>query len=369
MDFQLHIIHSQECLILLYQCIFRLHQNPHQIFFLQILHGGNHRKTAYQLRNDTELQQIVGLDLCQNIAQIPLLFALHRGVKANGRLVCPGLNDLIQTVKGTAADEEDIAGVHGNGLLLGVLSAALRGHIGNRTLQNLQERLLHTFAGNIPGDGSVFALSGNLIHLINVNDSPLSQLHIKVSRLQQTNQDILHVVAHIACFRQGCGISDSKGNIENLGQRLGKQGLAGAGGADEQNIALLQLHLRLRCQIDTLVMVIYGYGKGDFGFVLTDNIIVHIRLHFHRRRQVVRRLRITVIIPQQITACLHTVAADIYTGTGNQTGLVFPLAAEGTSQLLCFCFCHRIMLRLSLLLSGAPKPGPQDQMPEPPGKS
>ena len=86
-------------------------------------------------------------------------------------------------------------GVHLNKLLVGVLASALRRNIGNRTLQYLQQCLLYTLAGHIPSDGCVFALACDFVDLIHIDDTPLRQLYVKVCRLKQTQEDILHIVA------------------------------------------------------------------------------------------------------------------------------------------------------------------------------
>ena len=52
------------------------------------------------------------------------------------------------------------------------------------------------------------------------------------------------------------------------GQRLGEEGLAGAGGADEQDIALGQLDIILAGLVlvaQALVVVVHGHGQGTLG--------------------------------------------------------------------------------------------------------
>ena len=49
--------------------------------------------------------QIVRLHLSEQLAQVPLLPALHRRIEADGTPVRPGLDDLIQTVESAAADK------------------------------------------------------------------------------------------------------------------------------------------------------------------------------------------------------------------------------------------------------------------------
>ena len=65
--------------------------------------------------------------------------------KAQSRLVGAAQDILIQTVEGTAADEQDVGGVDLDELLLRMLAAALRENIAHSTLQDLQQGLLHAF--------------------------------------------------------------------------------------------------------------------------------------------------------------------------------------------------------------------------------
>ena len=112
-----------------------------------------------------------------------------------------------------------------NEFLLGVLAAALRRDVGDRALQNLQQRLLHALAGYVACDGGVFALAGNLVDLVDIDDAALGLLDIVVGGLNQTQQDVFHVLAHIARLGQGGGVRNGKGYVQHFGQRLGQIGL------------------------------------------------------------------------------------------------------------------------------------------------
>ena len=96
---------------------------------------------------------------------------------------------------------------------MGVLPAALGRHVGDGPLHDLQQRLLHALAGDVPGDGGVLALPGDLVDLIHIDDAVLRQLHVVVRRLEQTEEDVLHIVAHIAGLREGGGVGNSKGHL------------------------------------------------------------------------------------------------------------------------------------------------------------
>ena len=161
---------------------------------------------------------------------------------------------------------------------MGVLPAALGGDIGHRALQDFQQGLLHALAGDIPGDGGIFTLSGDFIHLVDVNNPPLRLLDVIVCSLHQAQQDVLHVIPHIAGFGQGGGVRDGKGNLQNLGQGLGQQRLSAAGGAQQEDVALLQLHIVPAAKVNALIMIVNRHGQGHFGGLLPDDIFIQIGL-------------------------------------------------------------------------------------------
>src|SRR3989339_109870 len=93
-------------------------------------------------------------------------------------------NNFIQSDKSTAADKEDICSIYFNELLLGMFSSALRWNIGNRPFQYFKQPLLDAFTRNISGNRRILGFSGNLIYLINVDNTPLSFFYIIVGILK-----------------------------------------------------------------------------------------------------------------------------------------------------------------------------------------
>ena len=181
------------------------------------------RQTANQLRNDAEFQQIVGLDLLVDRGGIPLLPALDLGAKTDALLIQTLLDDLLDPVERTAADEENVLGIDLDELLMGMLAPSLGRNIGYRSLQDLEQRLLHSLARHIPGDGGVFALTGDLVDLIHIDDAALGQLDVKIGRLHQAQEDVLDIVAHIAGLCEGGRVRDGERHLQDAGQGLGKR--------------------------------------------------------------------------------------------------------------------------------------------------
>ena len=82
-------------------------------------------------------------------------------------------NHLLQTDKRPAADKQDVRGIDRRELLVRMLAAALRRNIRDRAFQNLQQRLLHTFARNIARDGWILVLAADLVDFVDVDDAGL----------------------------------------------------------------------------------------------------------------------------------------------------------------------------------------------------
>jgi hypothetical protein len=64
-------------------------------------------------------------------------------------------DDLFEPDERAAADEEDLAGVELDVLLLGVLAAALRGDVGDGALEDLEQGALDALARDVAGDRDV----------------------------------------------------------------------------------------------------------------------------------------------------------------------------------------------------------------------
>ena len=238
-------------------------------------------------------------------------------------------------------------GVDLDELLVRVLPAALGRHVGHRTLHDLEQRLLHTLAGDVPRDGGIFALAGDLVDLVDIDDTALGQRHVIVRRLQQTQQDIFHIVADIAGLGQRGGIRNGKRDLQNARQRLGKERLARAGGTQHEDIALLQLDVVPAAKVDALIVVVYGHGQGDLRRLLPDDILIQHVVDLARRGQRVRRLGIVldvriVSVVQDLHAEIHALIADAHAAGALDHAVHFPLllAAERAAQRLFVFFTH-----------------------------
>jgi len=239
--------------------------------------------------------------------------------------------------------------VHLDELLVGMLPASLGRHVGNGPLHDLQQSLLDTLAGYVPGDGGVLALPGDLVDLISIDDAVLRPLHVEVRGLEQPQQDVLHIVAHIAGLRQGGGVRNGEGHLQNPGQCLGEQRLAGTGGPQQQDVALLQLHILVPAEVDPFVVVVHRHGQGHLGLVLADDVLVQHVLDLAGRGQLIRQVLqcagrgVLKPIVQNAHAQLDVLITDEQTGSlDHPVDLALMLAAEGAPQALLALVTHGI---------------------------
>src|SRR6266852_8665835 len=244
------------------------------------------------------------------------------------------LDDALQAVEGAAADEQDVGGVDLEELLVGVLAAALRRDVGDGALQDLEQRLLHPFSRDVTGDGRVVRLARDLVDLVDVDDPALGAADVEVRGLDEPEQDILDVLAHVAGFRQAGGVGDREGDVEDLPQRLHQVGLAAAGGADQHDIRLLQFDVadQLR-RLDSLVVVVDGDREHALGVVLTDHVLVEcgadrLRVGDEAELRLLRGAGLAFFL-EHFMAEVYALVADVDPGPRDQLAdLVLALSAE-----------------------------------------
>src|SRR5262249_21967702 len=203
-----------------------------------------------------ELDQVVAGHLAEQLAQLLLAVAAD-AAEAEGPLADPLRDDVVQPDEGAAADEEDVAGVDLDVLLLGVLAAALGRDVAHGALEHLEQGLLDALAGDVAGDRDVLLGLGDLVHLVDVDDAALRRLDVEVGGVQQLEQQVLDILADVAGLGQGGGVADGEGDVEDARQGLRQQRLAAAGRADEQDVALVDLDVAaaLVGQAEALVVV------------------------------------------------------------------------------------------------------------------
>ena len=219
-----------------------------------------------------------------------------------------------------------------------MLSSALGRHAGLGTFQDLQQCLLHTFTGDVAGDGDVLGFFRDLVDLVDVDDAVLRALDVIVRGLDQLQEDVLHVLADIARFRQRCGVRDGEGNVQKPRQRLGEIGLSGSGGAQQHDVGLLDLHVPVPLRGDALVMVVDRDGERFLRRVLSDHVFVKEFLDLLRFQEIdpgqFLLSLLSELLIQDIGAKIHALVADIDIARSRKKlpHLVLRLSAEGAAD-------------------------------------
>src|SRR5208337_981352 len=119
----------------------------------EIAEYADYRHATDELGNKSKLDEVLRFHLRQQfgIALVALgecrLFRFV-GPESHGALAQPSTDDALQAHERPAANEEDVGGVHRSELLVGMLTSSLRRNVRHSAFQDLQQRLLHTFAGN-----------------------------------------------------------------------------------------------------------------------------------------------------------------------------------------------------------------------------
>ena len=218
---------------------------------------------------------------------------------------------------------------------MGVLTTARGRHGGDRALDDLQEGLLDALTRHVAGDRGILSLTADLVDLVDVDDALLGLLDIAVGLLDETQEDILHVLAHVAGLSQSGRIHDRERHVKEAGQAARQVGLARARGAQQQDVGLGAQHVLSIAGIaraHALVVVVHGHRQGALGTVLTDHPRVQEFVDFARLRQRCRRrgrLLRTQFLFDDLVAQLNALVADIRAGaTDELTHLLLALPAE-----------------------------------------
>src|SRR5690606_23477717 len=259
-EHQLHAVHLEHAGVLADQGVLRLGENPDQGVLVQVLDRGDDRQTPDELGDQAELDEILGEDLAQQLDGTLLLPGPDLGAEADAPLADPVGDDVLEPGEGAGADEEDVRGVELDELLVGVLAPTLGRYRRHRALEDLEEGLLDALARHVAGDGGVLRLAADLVDLVDVDDALLGPLDVVVGGLQELEEDVLDVFAHVPGFGEGRGVGDGEWEVELAGQGLGEEGLAAAGGADQQDVRLLELDVVPAglTRPDPLVVVVDG---------------------------------------------------------------------------------------------------------------
>ena len=300
---KLNVLELEHLAVLAHHGVLGLGQDRHQVVLVERLRLGYDRRTSHKLGNHAKGIEVLRKHLTKQVVLVDRGGAGDLGVKAHALVAHAVGDDLVQTHKGTAADKQDVGRVDLQQLLLGMLAAAGGRNACHRALKNLKQRLLNALARNVAGDGEVLGLAGDLVDLVHVDNTNLRALNIAIGGIDELEQDVLYVLAHVTGLGERGGVGDGKRHLEDARKRLGEQGLTGTGGTEQQNVGLGKLHLvhiivELRVQAvvkgrkrsaaldDAAIVVVHGNRHGALGVLLAHDIGRKLVINLVRRRHV-----------------------------------------------------------------------------------
>jgi len=192
-------------------------------------------------------------------------------------------------------------------------------------------------------DRRVVGLARDLVDLVDVDDPGLGLFDVEVGRLNQLEQDVLDVLAHITGLGQRGRIGDGEGHIENAGERLRQQRLSATGRAEQQDVRFLQLDVGfLDDHLHALVVVVYRYSQRSLRFLLAYDVVVENAVDLFGLGQVLQIERgwNGELFVDDLVAEIYALVADVDTRACDEfLDLPLGLAAEATEELLVSVAC------------------------------
>ena len=346
---ELDFVHLEHSSVLTGQGVLRLGQDPNQSIHVEILHGRHHRETPDELGDQAVLHQVLRHDLVEQVGWPPIGLAADLGAEADSTTPHAVGDDVLEATESSGTDEEDVGGVELNEFLMGVLAPTLRRDRSHCALQDLEESLLYPFSRNVPRDGRVLGLAGDLVDLVDVDDPLLSPVDVVVGGLEQLEEDVLHVLSDIASLGETGGVGDGEWDVELASEGLGQKRLARSRGADEEDVRLLQLDIALDLTTtDPLVVVVDGDGELLLGVFLAHHVVVEIRVDLDRLGQLGEGdfLGGGELFFDDLVTEIDALVADVDARPGDQfLDLLLRLPAEAALEQLTAVTesCHRVL--------------------------
>src|SRR5207247_496499 len=152
--------------------------------------------------------------------------------------------------------------------------------------------------------------------------------------------NILDVLADVPRLSEGGGVDDGERNRQHTGQGLRQQRLAGAGGADQQDVRLLELDILpgvALVVVNPLVVVVDGHRQLLFRPLLPDHVEIEELLDFLRFGQRAGPLEgprlVLAILSDDVEADVDAFVTDVDRRSGDQLlDVALALVAEATTQ-------------------------------------
>src|SRR6185369_4464679 len=127
----------------------RLRQDLDERGAVEFVQGADDRQAADELGNEPVPNEVLRLELFERGADVATAQRLHVCLEAERLLANAPLDGLVEADERAAADEENVARVDLEELLVRVLASALRRDVGHRAFEDLEQRLLDAFTRHV----------------------------------------------------------------------------------------------------------------------------------------------------------------------------------------------------------------------------
>ena len=259
-DEEFHAIVVQHLAVLFVDRVLRFGHDPDHHLARKRGEVGNDRQASGEFRDQAEFGEVGRLDaLVEPVEQfLVVVFGGRNETEGAG----PG-TALVKPDEGAAADEQDLGGVD---VLLAI-------DLDRGAFHDLQQCVLDPLARGA-AHLALLAVDGlELVDFVDENDAALGASDVAFGFVDEPQQDGLDFVIDVFALGQRGGVRGDEGHLQDPGERLADQGLAGAGGTDQEHVALDDLRFVRFGQRDLFVMGVNGDGKLALGIFLTDDML------------------------------------------------------------------------------------------------
>ena len=96
MNFSFTPVHLEELLVLLDERVLGLRENIDKRFIIELVQRGEHGQATNELGDEPELEEVFGLDLLEELAELVVFLALDLGAEPERLLADAALHDLLE---------------------------------------------------------------------------------------------------------------------------------------------------------------------------------------------------------------------------------------------------------------------------------
>ena len=182
-EHKVYVVQFHKFLILFDKRIFRFGKNVDKRVYVKRRQTDSDWQTPHKLGDKTELDEVLRLQIFYELRVVNFFHTLDLITETKPRALTTLLYNFFDTDKRAAANKQNVGRIDGDRLCLRMLSAALRGNLGDGAFKNFEQRLLYAFARHVTRDGHVFRLFGDFVDFVDVNYSAFGTFDVVVGSL------------------------------------------------------------------------------------------------------------------------------------------------------------------------------------------